>query len=158
MTLRQVVLWMFLGVIAAFGLYMVKFKVQGLKTEVAGIEMQLREEKKNHHVLEAEWTYLNRPERLSELNAKYLDLKPVRAAQLGDLASLPMPGTMTQASSDREESLPRRHTMTLASGVDHARRAPPAPASSGARAAARSLSTRAASACSASPPSSSCAI
>ena len=66
MTIRLVVIWMFMGVLAAFGLYTVKYRVQALKTEVASTETQLREEKKNLHVLTAEWTYLNRPERLQQ--------------------------------------------------------------------------------------------
>ena len=56
---------------------------------MAATETQLRQEKKNLHVLTAEWTYLNRPERLRVLAAKYLDVKPVRGVQLADFASLP---------------------------------------------------------------------
>jgi hypothetical protein len=127
MTLRLVILWMFLGVVAAFGLYMVKFRVQALKIEVAAAETQLREEKKNLHVLTAEWTYLNRPERLRALSAKYLDIKPVQGSQLADIAALPnsavphaaQPAAVVEPPSPPAARLVRG--MTLASGAIHGR-------------------------------------
>jgi cell division protein FtsL len=123
MTLRLIVLWTCLGVLAAFSLYMVKYKVQALKVEVAAAETQLREEKKNLHVLTAEWTYLNRPERLAQLSAKYLDLKPMQGIQLGDLASIPAAPEETAGAhpaTDRHYVTPPRG-MTLAAGSFQAR-------------------------------------
>lgn len=129
MTLRLVVLWAFLGVLAAFGLYTVKYRVQAIKSEVATAETQLREEKKNLHVLNAEWTYLNRPERLRQLSEKYLTTnKPMNGQQLSELASLPYPGLarapQTQPAS---QTVPPAHFhphlakgVTLASRTVHA--------------------------------------
>jgi hypothetical protein len=119
MTFRLTVLWMFMGVLAIFGLYTVKYRVQALKSEVAATETQLREEKKNLHVLAAEWTYLNRPERLRTLTARYLDIKPMRGAQLTDLSVLPVLG-VTQPASGTGDHAPLAKGMTLASGVLHA--------------------------------------
>ena len=73
MTPRLVILWMFMGVLAAFGLYTVKYKVQTLKAEVAVAEKQLREEKQRLHVLTAEWTYLTRPRTHSCAGGKILE-------------------------------------------------------------------------------------
>ncbi len=90
MTLRiSVILWMVLLVLGVFGLYMVKYKVRAIKSEVAAAERQLIEEKRNLHVLNAEWTYLNQPARLRALSAKYLDVKPIRGQQIADFVSLP---------------------------------------------------------------------
>ena len=126
MTPRLVILWMFMGVLAAFGLYMVKYKVQTLKAEVAVAEKQLREEKQNLHVLAAEWTYLNRPERIRQLAAKYLTTKPVQGEQLADFASVPYAGVEHGIEpAAAHEYAPRRlrpaKGMTLASGTFHAR-------------------------------------
>lgn len=117
MKARRIVLWMFLGVIAAFGLYTVKYRVQALKIEVAAAERQLREEKKSLHVLTAEWAYLNRPERLRTLSAKYLGIKPVEGKQLSDLASLPVSGTALAA--EVQKRTPLSPGLTLASGNVH---------------------------------------
>lgn len=76
-------------VFGACGVYMVKYKVQAIKKEVAVTERQLFEEKSNLHVLNAEWTYLNRPDRLKELTAKYLDIKPIRGQQIAEFSTLP---------------------------------------------------------------------
>ncbi len=119
MTVRVVVFWMFLGALGFVGLYMVKYRVQALKVEVAATETQLREEKKNLHVLTAEWTYLNRPERLRVLAAKYLDIKPVRGTQLADFATLPV--NAAALASDAEKRPPLARGMTLASGAVHGR-------------------------------------
>ena len=40
-------------------------------------------------VLRAEWSYLNRPDRLSELASRHLALGPVAPVQVGDIAALP---------------------------------------------------------------------
>jgi len=89
MSMRTALLWMFMLVFGAFGVYMVKYKVQAIKKEVAQTEKQLFEERSDIHVLNAEWTYLNRPERLKALSAKYLDVKPTRGQQISELSSIP---------------------------------------------------------------------
>jgi len=120
MTFRLTVFWLFMGVLAAFGLYNVKYRVQELKVEVAQAETQLREEKKNLHVLEAEWTYLNRPDRLRQLSSKFLDLKPAQGAQLGDVAALPV-GPIEPTTLSSNDRVPLKKGVTLAGGSFHAR-------------------------------------
>ncbi len=117
------IVWVVLLMAAAFGLYMVKFKVQAVKVEVAATEKHLREEKQNLHVLKAEWTYLTRPERLRELSAKYLPLKPMNGQQLADFGSLPVTASTNavQPASDDEEGSPEAPSVTLVSGATHAR-------------------------------------
>jgi hypothetical protein len=112
------ILWMVVWVVAAFGLYMVKYKVQALKVEVAATEKQLREEKKNLHVLAAEWTFLNRPERLRTLSAKYLDVKPMHGQQLTDFVSLPEnTAPVSQAAARGTEA--HAIGVTLTNGAAH---------------------------------------
>jgi hypothetical protein len=85
-------LWMLFLVIGAFGLYMVKYKVQAVKTQVIATERQLNNETRNLQVLQAEWTFLNRPERLKLLAEKYLDVKPMRGQQLVEFSNIPYAG------------------------------------------------------------------
>ncbi len=89
--------WMVVIVIAAFMLYMVKYQVQSLKTQIAETSRQLEEEKESLHVVAAEWAYLNRPERLRQLAAKYLPSSDLTVDQIADIEAIPFPG-QTQAS------------------------------------------------------------
>ena len=57
---------------AAFWLYQVKYDVRELKKEVAVLEKELNTEYDSIHVLQAEWAYLTRPDRLAKLASKYL--------------------------------------------------------------------------------------
>jgi len=74
--------------VAAFGLYLVKYRVQAIQNDIAGINRQLDEERENLHVAAAEWAYLTQPVRLQRLNEKYLKLQPVDPSQVADLDAL----------------------------------------------------------------------
>ena len=105
MSLRpSTVLWMIFLACGFFGLYTVKYKVQAVKGEVAAAERQLLEEKKALHVLDAEWSYLNRPERLAQLSDKYLQFASVKGQQLADYNLLPI-GNPVQALKLAAEKL-----------------------------------------------------
>jgi hypothetical protein len=80
------------------GLYMVKYKVQTVKVQVTAAQKQLVEDRKNLRVLEAEWTYLNRPERLEALSQKYLDVKPIHGQQLAEYSSIPYASSATSVA------------------------------------------------------------
>lgn len=110
------IIWMILLVVGVFGLYMVKYKVREVKAEVAATERQLAEEKRNQHVLDAEWTYLNRPERLKSLSAKYLDVKPMRGQQLADFVSLPYTNGNTPDASGKQQGPQSNGAIKLVSG------------------------------------------
>lgn len=97
------VLWMLFLVIGASGLYMVKYKVQAVKSQVMATEHQLSDETRNLQVLQAEWTFLNRPERLKQLAEKYLDVKPMRGQQLAEFSNIPYAG-VDMAAQDAPSS------------------------------------------------------
>lgn len=80
--------WMVFVLVAALAVYEVKYDVREIKQDVASLEAQLAEENEAIHVLEAEWAYLTRPERLMELSAKHLPLGPVVPTQIRDEQSL----------------------------------------------------------------------
>jgi cell division protein FtsL len=97
-------LWMLFLVVGAFGLYMVKYKVQAVKAQVASTEHQLNDETRNLQVLQAEWTFLNRPERLKQLAERYLDVKPMRGQQLAEFSSIPYAGVDMAAQDEPPSS------------------------------------------------------
>jgi hypothetical protein len=80
--------WMASFAVAAFALYMVKFSVQNLQRDVAVAERQLAQEKESLHLLNAEWAYLNRPERLRELSEAHLNLAPLDSRRIENMSLL----------------------------------------------------------------------
>lgn len=124
MSLRPTtILWMVFLAVGFFGLYMIKYKVQAVKIEVAAAEQLLLEEKRNLHVLEAEWSYLNRPERLAQLSAKYLHLASLTGQQLASFSSLPIgnPAMVMRQTVEKVAQKPAPQGITLASGASHGR-------------------------------------
>lgn len=101
------IVWMILVVVAAFGLYMVKYQVQAVREEVIAQEKKLREERDSLHVVQAEWAYLSRPQRLETLSQKHLTLQPMEGAQISDITLLPGPDeTRALAMSEGEAPSP----------------------------------------------------
>lgn len=84
---------------AWFGLYNVKYQVQEIHAKVVAAQASLFEERKAMQVVAAEWAYLSRPDRLSQLNEKYLTGAPVNARQVNEVASLPYPSNTQFASA-----------------------------------------------------------
>ena len=72
--------------VLAIGLYLVKYSVQDVQRNVASLKVELATEKESLHLLNAEWAYLNRPDRLRELttiNFDRLGLLPLEPSQFG---------------------------------------------------------------------------
>lgn len=85
------ILWVLLAMIAGVGLYLLKHDVQTMEDQLARLNRQITKDRTEIHVLQAEWTYLNDPERLRDLVAKHLPgLKPVSSTQVSTLAALPL--------------------------------------------------------------------
>lgn len=81
--LRFVNICLVLGLVAlAYVIYQVKYEARGLDAEIASIGKKIDEERDAIAVLRAEWSLLNRPERIERLAQKYLKLAPAKALQL----------------------------------------------------------------------------
>jgi cell division protein FtsL len=68
--------------LSIFGLFQVKYKVYNLKRDLVEINRQLADDKDSIRVLKAEWAYLNKPERVETLAAKYLKVSNITVAQV----------------------------------------------------------------------------
>lgn len=75
-------------VLAGYGLYLVKWEVHELKRKNMLVQAEILQNQEAMNVLNTEWTYLNRPERLRELSEKYLTLVPANGQQFADVAKL----------------------------------------------------------------------
>lgn len=79
-----------LAAAASFGLYQLKYDVVRLEAELERLNRDLIDERTAVRVLEAEWSYLNRPDRLQRLAAQYLELVPARLQPREVLDALPL--------------------------------------------------------------------
>jgi hypothetical protein len=91
----------------SIGLYALSYDVQRLEGVLADTNADLLQERELVQVLNAEWSFLNQPERLRALAARNLDLAPVEPHQIATLQELPF----RNRPGDRPEGgppLPRR--------------------------------------------------
>ena len=75
-------------IVVSYGLYNLKYEVEDLQDHANGLRAQMEEDRRAIKVLEAEWAYLSRPDRLQKLAQKFLVLQPTVARQVGDVADL----------------------------------------------------------------------
>ena len=81
--LRFVNVCLVLGLAAlAYGIYQVKYETRALDERIAALHTEIEDERDALAVARAEWSLLNRPERIERLAKKYLELAPVQPAQL----------------------------------------------------------------------------
>jgi len=81
--LRFVNICLVLGLVAlAYVIYQVKYEARGLDQRIVVLNNQIDEERDSLAVLRAEWSLLNRPDRIERLAKKYLKLAPARPQQL----------------------------------------------------------------------------
>lgn len=87
--LRFINICLVLGLVAlAYVIYEVKYEARGLDEEIAVLKKNIDAERDSVAVLRAEWSLLNRPERIERLAQKYLKLQAARPDQLAALDTL----------------------------------------------------------------------
>ncbi len=90
MNAGSAMLWVAVIGAMAGGLFHLKHEVQQVEDELARVDRDLLASQEAIQVLRAEWSYLNRPERLSALAGRHLDLEPLAPAQIGAIEALPL--------------------------------------------------------------------
>lgn len=75
-------------IVVSYGLYNLKYEVEDLQDHANSLRAQMEEDRRAIKVLEAEWAYLSRPDRLQKLSQKFLTLQPTIAKQVGGVADL----------------------------------------------------------------------
>jgi cell division protein FtsL len=78
---RSTFFLIFLALFLGFVLFKVKYEVVAIEEELRQTLAQIRKEEENMHILKAEWSHLNEPQRLQKL-AQYLDIKPIKTEQI----------------------------------------------------------------------------
>lgn len=100
--------WIPLVVGVGVSMFLLKYKVQALEDELVAKQAQVVRDRGAIRVLEAEWTYLNDPERLRELSAQYLGFGAPAVVNIADISALPMRGAAGENGA-APESAPAKH-------------------------------------------------
>ena len=117
--LRFVNICLVLGLVAlAYVIYQVKYDARALDEQIVDLNKKIEGERDGIALLRAEWSLLNRPERIERLAAKYLKLAPPQPRQLVTLDSL----------ADRDFERPRPETAGAGTKPSPVPVAVPAPA------------------------------
>ena len=83
----------------SLGVYAMKYEVERLEQRVTALHRALAAQDETLQVLEAEWSYLNRPERLQALATRHLDLVASPVLALGALTEIPFRAAVLPAES-----------------------------------------------------------
>ena len=98
------VLFALLAVVMGAASIVIGTEVHDLEDRLAGIHRDIAREQEALHVLRAEWSYLNRPERLEELARRHLDLRvpdPAQTMRVSDLPFAAPPGPVGPEPAER---------------------------------------------------------
>jgi hypothetical protein len=85
-------MWAILTIAVGVALFLLKHKVQELEHQLVAKRAQIVRDRGAIRVLEAEWTYLNNPERLRRQSEEYLGFHPPAPGNVATIASLPFKG------------------------------------------------------------------
>src|SRR5690606_35346776 len=109
-------------VAAGVALYQLKYRTQRLQEEVRGVQTQIVSDTETLKVLNAEWTYLSRPERLEALGHRYLTLQPMNAGQvIVSVEDVPLRADQTMALAQVDDFRAAGPQLASASDGDVAR-------------------------------------
>ena len=82
-------MWAILTIAVGCALFLLKHKVQELEHQLVAKRVEIARDQGAIRVLEAEWTYLNNPERLRRQSEEYLGFHPPAPGNIATIASLP---------------------------------------------------------------------
>jgi len=82
----NLLLWIGLPSLMTIALLLVSYQVKRLENELLQIEKKALAQQEEIHVLNAEWSGLNQPERIARLATDHLDLIAITPEQLSTFA------------------------------------------------------------------------
>lgn len=96
-------LWLGLAAFCGAMLFHTSQKVTDGREQLAVIHHDIRKEEETLRVLQAEWSYLNQPDRLEKLVSAHLALEPMKGRQftkMEDLENAPVPEPVAENESE----------------------------------------------------------
>jgi hypothetical protein len=110
--------WLVLVIAAGFCMFQIKFAVQELEHQLGQTNRDIARAQEQVRVLKAEWSYLNEPNRLADLNRRHLGLAPVAAKQMENVAVLPQRLDVALPSPQFQPKPATEETTTIASSLE----------------------------------------
>jgi len=83
------ILWLLIVIAVGFAMFQVKYEVMQQEETLARLNKEIADSREQIRMVDAEWSYLTRPDRLKHLAARYLTLAPIAAAQIAELNTVP---------------------------------------------------------------------
>ena len=111
----MVVLWLTLTLSVAFGSSVLKNRVQGLERRLANINTNIQKDIENIHVLKAEWSHFNTPDRLRKLAYEQLSLENAKPEQIINYSVLQF--DYEENNTDQSRPVNNQHLTTLVKAV-----------------------------------------
>lgn len=116
---RPALIWMVLAITAGTSLFLLKYEVRAMEEQLVQIEKRTLTNLETVHVLKAEWSHLNQPERLEDLGQRLLSLTPVVAQQSATITDIPFrpePVTHDGNYTGQDEANPTSPEVSPAAG------------------------------------------
>lgn len=119
---RSMTLWLLLATCAGIMLFLVKHEVQDREDRLNALHREILADQEAIQVLNAEWSYLNRPDRLEHLIRTFSERPRARHLQMTSLDMLPQlldePGALSDASAgDTGIILPMVRPISIKAGA-----------------------------------------
>jgi hypothetical protein len=87
---KMACLWFALCVVVGGFLFLTTQRVNDGRQHLVLLTQAIQTEEESLRVLQAEWSYLNQPDRLEKLSREYLQLSPMKGQQFARTASIPL--------------------------------------------------------------------
>jgi len=101
MTRAVTIIGLIMTILIGTGTYWVSHQVERLEKRYAEIQSDILAEQESIHVLQAEWSYLNNPERIERLSQQYLSLTQIEVLQMASINDLPEDADLHQYRIDK---------------------------------------------------------
>lgn len=88
--IRTALLWFLVVGGLGVALFLMKYELQEREARLESLQREILATQEAIHVLKAEWSYLNRPERISSLVERHLEMVPLTERRAPSLEMLPM--------------------------------------------------------------------
>ena len=93
------VLWFLFTLVIGSYYFVLTNDVQNLEKELAQINRDIENDMRDIHILEADWSELNNPERLKVLAAQYISLDFIKPEQIINYSALPLEGELIEGQT-----------------------------------------------------------
>tara|TARA_E500000305_G_scaffold49969_1_gene39174 strand:- start:245 stop:616 length:372 start_codon:yes stop_codon:yes gene_type:complete len=119
---RSMTLWLLLATCAGITLFLIKHEVQDREDRLNALHQEILADQEAIQVLNAEWSYLNRPDRLEHLIREFSEHHIANRLQLTSLDMLPQllnePGELPDVKTDGNGIiLPMIRPISIKAGV-----------------------------------------